>query len=102
LQASRTACRETPAILLDCLADRFQRFESGSFLDRMDANAFGCTVIDCRKDRHLTLGLGGSRSGIGSPHLIRSFGDNDPFVRIAAHWLRLAGRRKELVLPQQA
>jgi hypothetical protein len=46
------------------------------------------------------LRLSGSRSGIGSPQLIRGFGDHGPSVRVAAHWLWVADRREELVLPQ--
>src|SRR5690242_4927333 len=91
--------RKTPEVFLDRLADRFESFESSGLLHRVDADAFGRTVIDRGKDCHVALRLGKGGRGIGAPHLIGRRGDDRSLVWVAGAWLRLPRWGKQLMLP---
>jgi hypothetical protein len=47
LQTVSDAGSKSPEAFPNTLADRFESFEAGGLLHRMDAHAFRCAVIDC-------------------------------------------------------
>ena len=100
-QARGAAAGETAEVLSDSLPDRLQRFESGGFLHRVDADAFGCTVINGGEDGDGAFSLGEGGRGISSPHPVGHFGNDRPIVRVCSSRLGLPSWGKQLVAAQQ-
>jgi hypothetical protein len=90
-----------PAEMLPyALTDRLQGLEAGGPGMRVDADAFGGTMID--RDEHRGLAFAGKcRRQIGAPHRINPFRDDGAVV--VARPPRRAGprRREQVVLPHQ-
>ena len=82
------------------LADRLQGLEAGGPGMRMDADAFGGTMIECDEHRGLAF-AGDRRRQVGTPHRINPFRDDRAVVM--ARPPRRAGprRREQIVLPHQ-